>query len=300
MIFSLLIAATVVFVLMIVGLSFLVFGREWLFARREKRFLLALGGHSGLFTRLQSTSAEEFEGAFRQLSAVADPLMREAILDILACLRDPDEWIRRASVNALSSLGRVDYLHRFGEDEGRGTAGAMRKWGGGKSVRVEGGISPDAQVFSRESLEAELAWPLSDRLVGYAGGKYAHYSVADVWNAVAALEWYVRGSNALYARYILNRTEFDSGGSDTNGTWLVKLVHFWTDDDRLWAYYSYGTEGYTTGTVDQIADISSHTFGIGGRIFPVPRWGFEGNVDWQDREGGHDYLTVSTLVVRRF
>ena len=60
MIFSLLIAATVVLVLMIVGLSFLVFGREWLFARREKRFLLALGGHSGLFTRLQSTSAEEF------------------------------------------------------------------------------------------------------------------------------------------------------------------------------------------------------------------------------------------------
>jgi YaiO family outer membrane protein len=208
--------------------------------------------------------------------------------------------IRDRSVAGWEFLGRVDYLHRFGQDEGRGTAGALRRWGGGRSLRVEGGISPDAQVFSRESLEAELAWPISDRLVGYGGGKYAHYSVADVWNAVGALEWYVRGSNALYGRYILNRTKFDSGGSDTSGTWLVKLIHFWTDDDRLWAYYSYGTEGYTTGTVDQIADISSHTFGIGGRMFPVPRWGFEGNVDWQDREGGHNYLTVSALVVRRF
>lgn len=208
--------------------------------------------------------------------------------------------IRDRSIAGWEFLGRVDYLHRFGEDEGRGTAGVMRKWEGGGTLRLEGGISPDAQVFSRESVEAELAWPLSDRLVGYAGGKYANYSVADAWNAVAALEWYVRGRNALFARYILTRTEFDSGGSDTSGSWMVKLIHFRTDDDRLWAYYVRGTEGYTTGTADQIADISSHTFGIGGRMFPVPRWGFEGNVDWQDREGGNDYLTVTALVVRRF
>jgi YaiO family outer membrane protein len=208
--------------------------------------------------------------------------------------------IRDRSIAGWEFLGRVDYLHRFGEDEGRGTAGVMRKWEGGGSLRLEGGTSPDAQVFSRVSLEAVLAWPLSDRLVGYAGGKYANYSVADAWNAVAALEWYVRGSNALFARYILTRTEFDSGGSDTSGSWMVKLTHFRTDNDRLWAYYSRGTEGYTTGTVDQITDISSHTFGIGGRMFPVPHWGLEGNLDWQDREGGNNYLTVTTLVVRRF
>jgi len=80
-IFSLLIAATVVLFLMIVGISFLLFGREWLSARREQRFSLDLGRHSGLITRLQSTSAEEFDGVLRQLAAVADPLMREAILD---------------------------------------------------------------------------------------------------------------------------------------------------------------------------------------------------------------------------
>lgn len=208
--------------------------------------------------------------------------------------------IRDRSIAGWEFLGRVDYLHRFGEDEGRGTVGVMRKWEGGGSLRVEGGISPDAQVFSRASGEVELAWPIGAGLVGYAGGKYANYSVADAWNAVAALEWYVRGSNAVFARYILTRTEFDSGGSNTSGSWMVKLIHFRTDDDRLWAYYSRGTEGYTTGTADQIADISSHTIGIGGRIFPVPRWGFEGNVDWQDREGGNHYLTITALVVRRF
>ncbi len=208
--------------------------------------------------------------------------------------------VRDKRIAGWEFLGRADYLHRFGEDEGRGTAGITRKWEGGGSLRFEGGISPDADVFSRASIETELAWPLGKGLVGYAGGKYAHYSVADAWNAVAALEWYFRGSNALFARYILTRTEFDSGGSSDDGAWLVKLTHFRTDDDRIWVSYSRGTEGYTTGTVDQIGNISSDTFGLGGRIFPVPRWGVEGNVEWQDREGGNDYFTVSALVVRRF
>ena len=208
--------------------------------------------------------------------------------------------IRDRSVPGWEFLGRIDYLHRFGKDEGRGTAWIMRKWEGGKSLRVEGGISPDAEVFSRASLEAELAWPLGARLVGYAGGKYANYSVADAWNAVGALEWYIRGSNALYARYILTRTEFDSGGSSNDGSWMIKLIHFFTDDDRVWAYFSQGSEGYTTSTVDQIGNVSSNTFGLGGRTFPVPRWGIEGNVDWQDREGGNDYFTVAVIVYHRF
>jgi YaiO family outer membrane protein len=208
--------------------------------------------------------------------------------------------IRDRSVADWEFLGRVDYLHRFGEDEGRGTAGIMRKWEGGGSLRIEGGISPGAKVFSRASVEAELAWPLSARLVGYAGGKYANYSVADAWNAVGALEWYIRGKNALFMRYILTRTEFDSGGSSTDGSWMIKIIHFRTDDDRVWAYFSQGSEGYTAGTADQIGNVSSNAFGLGGRTFPVPRWGIGGNVDWQDREGGNDYFTVAVILYHRF
>lgn len=208
--------------------------------------------------------------------------------------------VRDKRIAGWEFLGRADYLHRFGLDEGRGTAGITRRWEGGRSLRFEGGISPDADVFSRASLETELAWPLGKGLVGYAGGKYAHYSVADAWNAVAALEWYFRGSNALFARYILTRTEFDSGGSSDDGAWMVKLTHFHTDDDRIWVYYSHGAESYTTGTADQIGNISSDTFGLGARTFPVLRWGIEGNVEWQDREGGNHYLTLTALVYRRF
>lgn len=208
--------------------------------------------------------------------------------------------IRDKSVTGWEFMGRADYLHRFGKDEGRGTAGITRKWEGGGTLRIEGGISPDADVFSRASLEFELAWPLGAKLVGYGGGKYANYSIADAWNAVAALEWYIPGSNALFARYIATRTEFDAGGSSDDGSWTVKLIHFRTDDDRLWTYYARGTEGYTAGTADRIGNISSHTFGLGGRMFPDPRWGLEGTIEWQDREDGNDYLTASALVIRRF
>jgi YaiO family outer membrane protein len=208
--------------------------------------------------------------------------------------------IRDRSAAGWEYLGRIDYLHRFKEDEGRGTAGILRKWEGGGSLRVEGGISPNAEVFSRESVQAELAWPLGSRLVGYAGGKYANYSVADAWIAVAALEWYFPGSNAMYARYILTRSEFDSGAGSTDGTFTVKITHYVTDDDRIWIYLSRGTESYTTETVDQIGNISSNTLEMGGRIFPFPRWGIEGRVAWQDRERDHDYFTVSAVLFRRF
>lgn len=208
--------------------------------------------------------------------------------------------VREKSVAGWEFLGRADYLHRFGEDEGRGTAGITRKWEGGRSLRFEGGLSPDAEVFSRASLEAELAWPLGRGLVGYGGGKFATYAGADTWNVVAALEWYFRRGNALFARYIHTRTEFDPGGTSDDGAWTVKLTHFHTDDDRAWVYYSRGTEGYTTGTADQIGNLSSDSWGIGGRIFPRPRWGLEGNVEWQDREGGNDYLTFAATLFRRF
>ena len=81
MTFSLLIASSAILFLAILGLSFLLFGREWFRARREEKFSRDLDRHSGLISRLRATSAEEFEGTIRQLAAVPDPVMREAILD---------------------------------------------------------------------------------------------------------------------------------------------------------------------------------------------------------------------------
>lgn len=187
MTFSLLIAATIILFLTMVGVSSLLFGREWLRSWREAKFSRALGRHSALVSRLHATSREEFEGAFRQLAVVPDPVMREAILD-QAREGAPEESVP-FFVRAYEDLGITDRCI--------------------------------------EEVEKSPKW-----------------------------------------------------------------------EERARAAERLGRLG--SATADQIADISSHTFGIGGRMFPVPRWGFEGNVDWQDREGGNHYLTVTALVVHRF
>ncbi|HEU5361074.1 MAG TPA: HEAT repeat domain-containing protein, partial [Candidatus Deferrimicrobiaceae bacterium] len=81
MAFPLLVAATILLFLTMVGVSSLLFGREWLRSRREATFSRALGRHSALVSRLRTSSVQEFEGAFRQLAVVPDSSMREAILD---------------------------------------------------------------------------------------------------------------------------------------------------------------------------------------------------------------------------
>jgi YaiO family outer membrane protein len=207
---------------------------------------------------------------------------------------------RDRSLGEWDFLGRADYLHRFGKDEGRGTVGVTRKWEGGRNLRVEGGASPGADVLSRYAIETELGWPLFPGLAGYLGGKFSHFSSADVWNGVAALEYYPLPKDALLFRFIYSGTSFENAASDRNTTWLAKLTHFLTDDDRAWIYYSRGSESYQAGTADQIGNVFSDVYGAGGRFFPNPRWGLEGNLDVQRRNDGNRYLTVTGIVYRRF
>ncbi len=207
---------------------------------------------------------------------------------------------RDRSLRGWDFLGRADYLHRFGKDEGRGTVGVTRKWEGGRNLRVEGGASPGADVFSRYAIETELGWPLFPGLAGYLGGKFSHFSSADVRNGVAALEYYPLSKDALLLRFIYSGTSFENAASDRNTTWLAKLTHFFTDDDRAWIYYSRGSESYQTGTADQIGNVFSDIYGAGGRFFPDPRWGLEGNLDLQRRNDGNRYLTITGIVYRRF
>ena len=102
----LIIASTAILLLAILGLSVMLFGREWIRTRREETFTRRLGGHAGLITLLRGTSAGEFEGAFRRLEEVRDPVMREAILN-QASEEAPSESIPFL-VRAYEELGIVD------------------------------------------------------------------------------------------------------------------------------------------------------------------------------------------------
>jgi YaiO family outer membrane protein len=256
---------------------------------------------------LSPGNAEAVRGIAAVEAAIASALLRElqAGLSLLR-IRNGDPgtqaWIayREKTRKPFEFSGRVDYLHRYGRDEGRGMLGAMRKWGGA-SLRGEASFSPGAEVFSRFSAEAELGWPLADRLAGYGAVQRSVYAMADTWSGSAALEYYPRQKNALLLiRYVLTRSRFDAAGSSTDGTWLAKVTRFFNDDDRVWAYYSHGAEGYATGTADQIGNVSSDTFGAGGRFFFRRAWGVEGGLELQEREGGGRYTTFTAIVVYRY
>lgn len=252
-------------------------------------------------------NAEAKRGLVMLASIAPGSLRREAeggvsLLRIRRANPGTQVWgaYRDRSRSGWDFLGRADYLHRFGEDEGRGTVGATRKWEGGRNLRFEAGASPGADVFSRYAIEAELAWPLFSGLAGYLGGRFSRFSAADVWNGVAALEYYPLPKDALLFRYIYTQARFENAASDQNNTWLAKLTHFFTDDDRAWIYYSRGSESYQAGTADQIGNVFADIYGAGGRFFPDPRWGLEGNVDLQRRDDGNHYLTITGIAYRRF
>lgn len=209
--------------------------------------------------------------------------------------------LRDRTIPGYVLMGRADSLHRYGRDEGRGTVGATRKWGGGGSFRIEGGLSPGADIFSRASVEGELGWPLAKRLAGYAGVKYSDYSTATSWNAGGALGYDgLPGNSSLLVRYVLTRTRFDGGKESTDGTWLAKAACIFSDDNRIWAYFSHGSEGYAAGTIDQVVGVYSNTYGVGGRYFPRPRWGMEGNFDWQQRQDDVRFITFTMVGFHRF
>lgn len=197
-------------------------------------------------------------------------------------------------------LGRFDYLHRYGEDEVRATAGALRRLDGGRTARIEAALSPGADVFARAAAELEFGMPLAAGLAGSASGKYSHYGAADVWNASAGLEYYPVPRLAVLGRYVFARTSFDAGGRSNDGTVLLKATRFFSDDDRAWVYYSRGSEGYAAGTIDQVGRVRADTYGAGGRWYPVPRWGVEANVDWQERDDGNRFVTFTLAAYRRY
>jgi YaiO family outer membrane protein len=257
---------------------------------------------------LSPGNAEAVRGIASVSAAVAATLRREveaglSLLRISNAGPGTQAWTtyRDRTRPGYEWTGRADYLHRYGQDEGRGTLGGTRKWDGGSSLRLEAGVSPAADIFSRFAAEGEFGLRLADRIAGYLAGKYSHFSTADSWNAGLSLECYVLPkSSPLLLRYVLTHTRFDRGGDTTDGTWLFKASHFFTEDKRVWAYYSHGAEGYLAGTIDQVVAVSSDSYGAGGRYFLAPAWGIEGNFDWQQRRDDVRFITFTVVMYHRY
>src|SRR5512134_876683 len=87
----------------IVIASAMLFGREWIRSRRERKFVKELDGHSGLADRLRHGSSEEFREALGRLRGIGKPGLREAILDLAREGSSPEN--RKLLIQACDELG---------------------------------------------------------------------------------------------------------------------------------------------------------------------------------------------------
>ncbi len=70
-------------------------------------------GRVGPILRAVLSDSDDPSLRSRTAEALGKIRCREAIPDLLACLRDPDDWVRRASVEALSSLGAEEHAENL-------------------------------------------------------------------------------------------------------------------------------------------------------------------------------------------
>lgn len=109
-------------------------------------------------------------------------------------------------------FGGYRATERFGERDRELVAGAYIPLGrGGPTLHLEGTASATHRVLARNTLLAELAYPLGGGWVVGAGGKLARYSNADVTTAVGTLERYAGDWRFAYTLY-LSRPEGASWG----------------------------------------------------------------------------------------
>lgn len=212
-------------------------------------------------------------------------------------------WYRLQSQDPVrgSISGRVDYLNRFGHDEGKVTAGYSRRFGGVHTWSAELGLAPGSEILPRLTASAEYGRPVGSATALSAGLKFSSYSTSRNAELFAGGEQYLPRGFALLARAGLSRESYDgTGESAFHPAGLIKMLYFLTDDDRAWIYHGRGVEGFSLGSERAPGSIATSTWGIGAaKTFKVPRSartiGVEGNLDWQSREGAIPRMVAFTL-----
>jgi hypothetical protein len=127
----------------------------------------------------------------------------------------------------------------------------------------------------------------------------SHYTAVNLYGLSVASEYYPSGQLALITRLTVSETVFDSGGSSTDEAVSVKAIWFVNDKDKVYVYYSYGSEAYKAETIDRIGGIRANTVGAGGTYLMTPAIGVSPSLEYQDRENGSEHLQFGLEFIYR-
>lgn len=185
--------------------------------------------------------------------------------------------------------GQFDYLERFGEKEGGVLGGGSLKLRDELDISSEVGFAPGAKILPVVSVRFELAYTAAPSLVIYSSPIFSHYKDVDLYGISVAGEYYPYGFLSILSRVSALKTDFEEGGSSSDTAFFFKVTWFINDANKIFTYFSSGSEAYRIETIDRIGDIEARTFGIGGTCFFAPSWGISPSFEFQDREGGTEY-----------
>ncbi len=167
------------------------------------------------------------------------------------------------------------------------------------NIATEISISPNASIYPGASGWVELSTTALPSLVLYGRMNMSHYTDVTLYGLSAAGEYYPSGQLALITRLTVSETVFDSGGSSTDEAISVKAIWFVNDQDKVFIYYSYGSEAYKAETIDRIGGIRANTVGAGGTYFITPAIGVSPSLEFQDRENGREHLQFGLEFIYR-
>lgn len=185
--------------------------------------------------------------------------------------------------------GQLEYLDRFEENEVKFSVGGSYQVKNDIDISVEAGFAPGAEIFPLFSGRTELAYTMLPALVIYGGPTFSHYSNVDLYGFSVAGEYYPYGWLSILARVSILRSDFEEAGSSSDTAFFSKVTWLATDTNKLFIYFSSGSEAYQTETIDSIGNVEAKAYGIGGTYFIAPSWGLSPSFEFQDRQGGTRY-----------
>ena len=195
--------------------------------------------------------------------------------------------------------GQFDYIDRAGNTDGKIMGGMSMPLYTSLNIATEISISPNASIYPGASGWVELSTTALPSLVLYGRMNMSHYTDVNLYGLSAAGEYYPSGQLALITRLTVSETVFDSGGSSTDEAISVKAIWFVNDQDKVFVYYSYGSEAYKAETIDRIGGIRANTVGAGGTYFITPAIGVSPSLEYQDRENGREHLQFGLEFIYR-
>ncbi|HEA66469.1 MAG TPA: tetratricopeptide repeat protein [Desulfobacterales bacterium] len=198
--------------------------------------------------------------------------------------------IRYLPKTQITMYGQIDYLDKYNEIDGRGLLGGSYQISNKYILSSEMGISPDAEIYPRVFGWIELSSPVFPSAAISARVFGSQYKVVDSYGISFAGEYYTFGYVSISPRVTFSQTEFHSGGKASDTAYMIKITKFFTDKDKIFAYYAYGSESYKAETIDLIGDIDARTYGLGGTFFLNPQFGISPFVEYQDRSKNSEFV----------